>query len=188
MNVRVFRAEVPLWAAFSFQPVFVLLLVVWCAWAACRCFDLRVACSASVPLGIYRIDPSPVARGDYVMFCPPQAEVFVEALRHFWIAQGDCAVGSRHLIKVLVAVEGDHVLFREHGVFVNGRRVPNSPSRARDARGVTLPRPPVREAVLGRDEQVFMSLKSPDSFDARYFGLIKGNVVCRLEPVLTWEM
>lgn len=188
MNVRVFRTEVPLWAAFSFQPVLMSLLVVWGAWAACRCFDLRVAYSASVPLGIYHIDPSPVGRGDYVMFCPPPTEVFVQALRHFWIAPGDCAVGVRHLIKVVVAVEGDHVLFRDHGVFVNGRRVPNSTSRVRDARGNTLPRPPVLEVVLARDERVFMSLKSPDSFDARYFGLVKGHVVCRLEPVLTWEM
>lgn len=188
MNVRVFRTEVPLWAAFIYQPVFVLLFTLWCAWAACRCFELRVAYSASVPLGIYQIDPRPVGRGDYVMFCPPVGEVFVEALRHFWIAPGDCASGTRHLIKVVVAVEGDQVLFREYGVFVNGRRVPDSGSRARDARGHTLPRPAVLDAVLDQDERVLMSLKGPDSFDARYFGPIKGHVVCRLEPVLTWEM
>lgn len=188
MNVRVFGMGLPLWAAFSYQPILMLLLIVWCAWAACQWFDMRVAYSASVPLGIYHVDPRPVRRGDYAMICPPPREVFVEALRHFWIAPGDCAGGTRHLIKVVVAVEGDHVLFREQGVFVNGRRVPNSGSRARDAHGIALPRPTVSEAVLGRDERVFMSLKSADSFDARYFGLIKGHVVCRLEPVLTWEM
>lgn len=188
MNIRVFSIHMPLWAAVVFQPILMLMLMVWSTWAACRYWDLRVAYSPSVPLGFYRLTSGRAQRGDYVMFCPPATPLFEEALRRSWIARGDCPAGTRHLMKMVVALEGDHVLFRDDGVFVDGRRVPNSGSRSQDDRGAMLPRPLVRDLVLGHDERVFMSLKGPESFDARYFGPIKGQLIGRLKPVFTWEM
>jgi conjugative transfer signal peptidase TraF len=189
MNVRVFRIEVPLWAALVFQPVLVLLLIVWIGWAVCRYGDFRIAYSPSVPVGLYRLDEHRTPqRGDYVMFCPPAGPVFEAALQHFWIAPGDCPSGTRHLMKLVVGIEGDHVSFRKDGVVIDGRRVPDSSCRTKDARGVLLPRPAVRDVVLGHDERVLMSLKGPDSFDARYFGPITGQITGRLEPILTWDM
>ena len=188
MIVRAFRFEVPLLAAIVFQPILMLLLMVWCGWAACRYWDLRVAYSPSVPLGVYRLESRRVQRGDYVMFCPPVAPVFEQALRQSWIAHGGCPAGTRALIKIVVGMEGDHVIFRDDGVFINGSRVANSSSRTKDARGATLPRPAVSDLVLGPNEHVLMSFQGPDSFDARYFGPIKGQIVGRLDPVFTWEM
>lgn len=188
MNVRILRMDVPLWAALVFQPILVLLLIVWCGWAACRYWDLRVAYSPSVPLGFYRLDSRAPVRGDYVMFCPPATPIFEQALRHFWIAPGDCPAGTRHLMKIVMAMEGDHVIFRDDGVFVDGSRVPDSGTREKDAQGAPLPRPAVRDLVLGPDERVLMSLKGPESFDARYFGPIKGQLIGRLKPIFTWEM
>jgi conjugative transfer signal peptidase TraF len=188
MIARPRRAELPLWAAIVFPPTLTLLLAVWGAWAACRHWDLRVGYSPSVPIGVYRLDPAPARRGDYVIFCPPPSPVFAAAMRNHWIARGDCPAGTRQLMKLVIAGEGDHVLFRDDGVFVDGRRVPNSGARTKDAHGIVLPRPAVREFDLQRDERVLMSLRGPDSFDARYFGPIKGQVVGHLESVFTWEM
>jgi conjugative transfer signal peptidase TraF len=185
---RAFRFVLPPWAAFVLQPVLLLLLLVWSGWAVCSYGNYRIAYSPSVPLGIYQLEQRPVARGDYALFCPPPGPLFDAALHHFWIAPGECAAGTRHLMKLVVVVEGDHVLFREDGVLVNGGRVPNSGCRTKDAHGVLLPRPAVRELVLGPDQRVLMSHKGPDSFDSRYFGPITGQIVGRLKPIFTWEM
>jgi type IV secretory pathway protease TraF len=45
----------------------------------------------------------------------------------------------------------------------------------------------VHEIVLGPDERVLMSLKGSASFDARYFGPIKGQIDGRLEPIFVWD-
>lgn len=187
MRIRGSRLVVPRWAAVTLRVALLLLGGVWTGWAVCRFGDLRIAYSPSVPLGIYRLEPGPVGRGDYVMFCPPPGPLFDDALRHLWLAPGECPAGTRALMKIVVAEQGDHVVFRDDGVFVDGQRVPHSDCRTKDFHGVTLPRPPVRDLVLGPDERVLMSLKGPQSFDARYFGAIKGHILGRLTPLFTWE-
>lgn len=165
-----------------------LQAIVWGCWAACRFGDYRVAYSPSVPIGLYRIEQQPVARGDYVMFCPPPGALFTQAVHQLWIAAGECPAGTRALMKLVVAVEGDHVLFRDDGAYVNGQAVPNSSVRTKDARGVALPRPVLREVVLAPGDYVLMSRKGPDSFDARYFGALHAEILGRLEPIITWDM
>jgi conjugative transfer signal peptidase TraF len=187
MIARVFKLVFPLWFGLAVRPAVYLLAVVWGGWAACWYGDFRIAYSPSIPLGLYHLEHRPVARGDYVMFCPPPGPLFTEALRNFWVAPGSCPAGTRHLMKLVVAVEGDHVIFRDDGVFVDGGRVPNSNCRTTDFRGLTLPRPAVHEIVLGPDERVLMSLKGSASFDARYFGPIKGQIDGRLEPIFVWD-
>ncbi len=187
MRSRAFKLFVPSWFAVVLLLALLPSLVVWSVFVVCWCGNFRISYSPSVPLGIYRLDQRDVERGDYVMFCPPRTPVFAEALRFLWLAHGECSAGTRYMMKLVVAAEGDLVMFRDEGVFVNGRRVPNSARRTTDYRGVTLPRPRISELTLARDERVLMSLKGPDSFDSRYFGPITGQIVGRLSPIFTWE-
>ena len=45
----------------------------------CFAVGLRINTTQSIPIGLYRITDAPVAKGEYVIFCPPQSVLFDEA-------------------------------------------------------------------------------------------------------------
>ena len=63
----------------------------------------------------------------------------------------------------------------------------NSAQISADIDGHEMPQYRLRERMLGDSEYLFMSDVNPNSFDARYFGLIAGLQIQHVvEPVFTW--
>ncbi|WP_295628298.1 S26 family signal peptidase [uncultured Nitrosomonas sp.] len=63
----------------------------------------------------------------------------------------------------------------------------NSAQISADIDGHEMPQYRLRERMLGDSEYLFMSDVNPNSFDARYFGLIAGLQIQHVvEPFFTW--
>jgi conjugative transfer signal peptidase TraF len=133
--------------------------------------------SASVPIGLYRVLPQPVTRGDIaVIRLPPALAAF---------AAGRAYLADRaYLLKPIVAVAGDRVCRIGIRVTVNGGAV----ARAQkfDGGGRAMPRwQGCRKLRAG---QSFVLAARPDSFDGRYFGpLMFDTIVGRAEPLWTFK-
>lgn len=85
---------------------------------------------------------------------------------------GDCPGGYAHLIKPVVAIEGDIISVSKDGIFVNGKLIRNSQPNEKDSKGEILPILktgiyPVKQGNIWLD-----SGYSQKSFDSRYFGAI----------------
>jgi conjugative transfer signal peptidase TraF len=142
---------------------------------------LRVCTSESLPLGLYRAHPGPVTRGSLVLVCLPRAAAAL-ALERGYVAPGRCPGGSAPLGKMVLAVEGDRLVFGPWGLRRNGEPVPRSAPLRRDTAGRPLPHPPFGPAVLLPGTLWLHSPFHPRSFDSRYFGPVS---VAAVEAVLT---
>jgi len=140
----------------------------------------------SFPVGFYKVVDEPIVSGAYVAFCPPQDAVFDMAMDRSYINRGDCPGGYGLLLKRVFAQSGDRVLIDQAGISVNGEHLPNSAQLKIDTDGYALPQYRL-QAVLGDSEYLLLSDLNPQSFDARYFGLIVRNQIKQVvRPVLTW--
>ena len=138
-------------------------------------------------MGFYKIVDEPVGKGAYVSFCPPQDEVFDMAMARHYISTGNCPGGYGMLLKRVLAQGGDTVSINETGITVNAGLLPNSAQLKTDIDGSVLPQYRLGEKMLGDSEYLLMSDVNPNSFDARYFGLIAhAQIQHVVEPVFTW--
>lgn len=138
-------------------------------------------------MGFYKIVDEPVGKGAYVSFCPPQDEVFDMAMARHYISTGNCPGGYGMLLKRVFAQAGDTVSIGGAGIKVNGELLPNSVQLKTDIDGSELPQYRLGEKMLGDSEYLLMSDVNPNSFDARYFGLIAGLQIQHVvEPFFTW--
>jgi conjugative transfer signal peptidase TraF len=141
----------------------------------------------SLPVGFYKIVDEPIVSGAYVAFCPPQNEIFDMAINRRYLNQGDCPGGYGLLLKRVFAQSGDTVLIDQEGIFVNGEHLPSSAQLKTDAEGHALPQSRL-QAVLNDAEYLLLSDLNPQSFDARYFGLIARNQIQQVvRPIFTWS-
>ncbi len=140
----------------------------------------------SLPVGFYQVVDEPIVKGVYVAFCPPKNEVFDMARDRSYINPGDCPGGYGLLLKRVFALSGDTVFIDQVGIFVNGKHLPNSTQLKIDADGQPLPQYRL-QAVLNDYEYLLLSDLNPQSFDARYFGLIACDQIRQVvRPVFTW--
>ncbi len=140
----------------------------------------------SLPVGFYKVADGPVVSGAYVAFCPPRNEVFDMAKDRSYINPGDCPGGYGLLLKRVFAQSGDTVSIDQAGIFVNGKHLPNSTQLTADAEGQPLPQYRL-QTVLDDSEYLLLSDLNPQSFDARYFGLIARDQIKQVvRPVFTW--
>ena len=140
----------------------------------------------SLPVGFYKVVDEPIASGAYVAFCPPQGAVFDMAMDRSYINRGNCPGGYGLLLKRVFAQSGDMVSIDQAGIFVNGEHLPNSAQLTADAEGQPLPQYRL-QAVLDDSEYLLLSDLNPQSFDARYFGLIARDQIKQVvRPVFTW--
>lgn len=148
----------------------------------------RINTTKSIPVGLYWTSPSAaVEKGAYVLFCPPQVQVFNEARERGYIGAGFCAGGYGYMMKRVLAAKGDDVAVSDDGVRVNGALLPFSAPKAVDAGGRPLPRFQADRYTLGAAELLLMSDVSGTSFDGRYFGPInRSQIVTVVSPVITW--
>ena len=152
-----------------------------------RISGIYINTTPSLPVGFYKVVDEPIASGAYVAFCPPQNAVFDMARDRSYINQGDCPSGYGLMLKRVFAQSGDTVSIDQAGIFVNGKHLPNSAQLTTDADGHPLPQYRL-EAVLEDSEYLLLSDLNPQSFDARYFGLIARDQVQQVvRPIFTWS-
>jgi conjugative transfer signal peptidase TraF len=132
--------------------------------------------SASVPLGLYRIDVGAAPRvGDLVLVQPPQPLARLLAERGY-------VPRAVPLLKHVAAAEG--TLVCRSGVFVtvDGRFAARA--RAADRLGRALPRW-LGCRRLARGDYLLLG-SAPDSFDGRYFGALRAeHLIGTAHPLLT---
>lgn len=149
-------------------------------------FGMRFNSTDSYPIGFYWTTDKSEAKGDLVMFCPPDNAVFKEAKKRGYITYGFCEGDYGELLKRLVAIEGDSITVSEEGVFVNEIKIANSKPFIRDSVQQQMPIYRVRDYVLRDGEVLLMSDHNKGSFDARYFGVIKqASIKDVVTPLLT---
>lgn len=154
----------------------------------CSPVGLRVNTTPSIPVGLYRISRAPVAKGAYVMFCPPQTRTFALARRRGYVGAGPCPGGYGYLMKKVSAAKADVVSFAADGVRVNGALLAFSAPLRVDQGGRALPRYRAAQRGLKSSEVLLMSDVSRTSFDARYFGpLSVAQIEAVIVPVWTWS-
>ena len=148
---------------------------------------VRLNSTRSIPLGVYWLTSDPVAKGAYVLFCPPQAAVFDEAKARGYIGAGFCPGDYGYLMKRVLAAKGDAVTVAAEGVRVNGELLPFSAPIPAHPAGRPLPRFAADRFTLSASELLLMSDVSGKSFDGRYFGPIaRSQIEGVIRPVFTW--
>lgn len=148
----------------------------------------RINTSNSIPKGLYWLTKRPVAKGEYVIFCPPERDVFKSALKRGYIHPGFCPSGLGALMKKVVAVSGDTVSSDSSGVFVNNQNLPLSKPYKADSFNRSLPIWRIHDYTLKVSELLVMTDQSSRSFDARYFGLLKHeNIQAVIQPILIFK-
>lgn len=148
---------------------------------------LQINTTKSIPIGMYRITDAPVAKGEYVIFCPPQAALFDEARGRGYIGIGFCPGGYGFMMKRVAAAGGDTVVWTEEGVGVNGTLLSASVPLEADKAGRALPRYRFNDYALKESELLLMSDESSTSFDGRYFGPVDlSQVKGVIRPVITF--
>lgn len=155
---------------------------------ACHAVGARVNTSGSIPLGLYWASDAPVAKGAYVLFCPPQTGVFEEALRRGYIGAGFCPGGYGYLMKQVIGMTNDAISVADDGVRVNGELLPFSAPMKADGGGRPMPRYQADRYTLSEYQVLLMSDVNPISFDARYFGPVRrDHIRTVILPVMTWR-
>lgn len=135
--------------------------------------------SASVPLGLYRIEPGARPRvGDLVAVRPSPALGGFMAERRYVEA-------NALLVKPLAATTGATVCRLAMRVTINGRGVATALPRDRFAR--PLPRWSGCQR-LGPNQVFLIAPGTASSFDSRYFGAVHATrIVGRAIPLWTWS-
>ena len=139
---------------------------------AALAWPMRINTTKSIPVGFYWMTSDLVKKGSYVIFCPPQIELFDTAKERGYIGPGFCPGGYGYMMKRVAAVTNDAVAIGADGVRVNGELLPLSVPRAADKAGRPIPRSETNWYTVGAFELLLMSDVSGTSFDGRYFGPI----------------
>jgi conjugative transfer signal peptidase TraF len=161
-------------------------IAVLVASAAVYAAGARINTTKSIPIGLYWISNARVVKGAYVMFCPPQSSVFVEAKERGYIGAGFCPGGFGYMMKRILAAKNDIVAINDEGVRINGELLPLSVPRKVDTVGRALPQFHVDHYTLGEAELLLMSDVSDTSFDGRYFGPVnQSQIKAVIRPVIT---
>ena len=153
---------------------------------ACSVAGARINTSSSIPVGLYWLTERPIAKGEYVLLCPPPGNVFDEAKQRGYFGAGFCPGDYAYLMKKILAAKKDTVVLADDGVHVNGELLPFSTPLLADKQG--RPLPVLRgEYRLGDSNLLLMTDVSPISFDSRYYGLInRSQIKGVIRPVFTW--
>lgn len=158
--------------------VLAALLVIATTIVVLGSLGFRVNLTASLPLGVYRVDSEPPSRGSIVQVCLPR-DVADFARRRGYLGPGSCPGGVRPLGKAVLAVEGDLVTLSHDEIRVNGAAVPNSGTVSEDSHGRALPHHPWGQHKLRAGEIWLFSPYHLNAYDSRYFGPIQSPLTSR---------
>ncbi len=127
-------------------------------------YGIRLNLSSSVPVGIWRLKPGPVKKGEFILFCPEDNSYSQLAKQRGYFQPGWCPGNFRALIKKVVAVQGYEVQVSNH-VEINGQAIENSDLLNKDHTGNALIKA-FNSSRLKKNE-LFALGTSEDSFDSR---------------------
>ena len=86
--------------------------------------------------GFYRLVDAPIRRGELVAAClPVSAER--EGVARGYLMRGNCPGGAEPVVKVVGGLAGDQIEVEAGSVLINGERLSNSATVARDSVGPT---------------------------------------------------
>lgn len=146
---------------------------------------LRINLTPSYPLGLWRLVPLDrgVEIGDLIFICPPQSQIFKRALERGYVRRGLCPGWLSPLIKTVVALPGQQIKIADV-VMVDGRALPHSAIRTKDAEGRALDLFPGGIVPAGH---LFVHSSFAGSYDSRFFGPIPtSGLLGRADPLLTF--
>lgn len=172
------------WAAYAFVGCLVLLVA---GTATLYAAGYRFNTTRSVPKGFYRVIQEPVSRGVYVSICPPDTAVIRMGQERGYIGAGYCPGGYQKLMKFVAGIGGDRYRFTNEGLEINGQLLANTKPIAADGGGREMP--VLRtHGVLAENELILIGDTIPNSFDARYFGVVEqGEHTQVIRPVWLME-
>ena len=170
----------PDWTAV--RVVSVAMVGILSATAVASFAGLRINTSYSLPLGVYIRTNDPHA--DLVEFCPAKPFAAESSSRGYRTVGTGCPDGAVPLLKRIVAVVGDHVVFSPAGIRVNGTLLPKTAPLYRDRSGRRLHPWPFGSYTVGRGSVWVASTYNVGSYDSRYMGPIKTDQIRgRLRPL-----
>jgi conjugative transfer signal peptidase TraF len=144
-----------------------------------------VATDSSCPIGIYHVVHQPLARGELVEACLPEA-IASYGMARGYLASGECPNGAESVIKVIGGLAGDRVDLSPEEIPVNGTALPQSATRSRDSRERVVRTLPRGSYETTANEVWLFGLHDARSWDSRYFGPVAVNAVLgAVEPVFT---
>lgn len=125
---------------------------------------------------------------DLILICLDEP-IASYALERQYIGCGKCPQNTAPLGKYIVALEQDLVTFKPENIEVNGKPISHTKVFLKDSAGRELLKNPLFNQTyrLNHDEFVVANQKL-DSFDSRYFGVIKKhNIVAKLQPIWIFD-
>ncbi len=148
---------------------------------------VRINTTPSIPVGLYWRVSQPVDKGAYVMFCPPEVQVFEQARERGYIGAGICPGGYGYMMKKVSGTTNDRIDVGRDGVRVNGRLLNLSVPLRADGSARPMPRFQSDSYVLSEFQLLLMGDISAQSFDGRYYGPVQRRQVKEvIVPVVTW--
>jgi conjugative transfer signal peptidase TraF len=161
----------------------ILILVLTPVLGMFALFDaagLRINTSASLPVGLYIVNPN----GSFVEFCPDDRGL--SAKRHYR-ARGVCSDGAAPLLKPVIGSPGDEIVLSHAGIAVNDKLLPHSAPLDHDSEGRPLAHWPAGRYTAAPGTLWVASSYNARSYDSRYFGPIrKSSVRASLRPLIVW--
>ena len=152
-------------------------------------FDIgyRINLTHSEPIGLYKIESTPPARGDLAAFClsPENAYTAISSNRNYLGTSSLCPSGQKPLLKEVAGLAGDSVTVHSSLIQVNDKLVILT-SRTRDNQGRELPRK-LRSGIIPKGKALLLSTHHKNSFDSRYFGLVDASTLRKVIPIFTFN-
>ena len=108
----------------------------------------------------------PIKHGDFVAFHVP------ERLKK-WVVNHDILPPNTSLLKRVLDLKSDHIFRKNTLIFVNERHFATAKLSDKADRSM----PSWQVCVTLTDDQFFLGGDHPDSFDSRYFGPIRSDLI-----------
>ena len=170
---------------YIFLALVIFLIAINIVLAILNLLGFKFNRSPSIPYGLYKISNKPIKRNNYVIFCPPDTEPFRLAKKRNYIPIGGCPNHYTALMKVVIGIPGDTYKFTYSGLILNNQLQKNTKPLFEDRLLRKLPIF-ISEGILKKVEYILMGTTIPNSYDARYYGLInKENIISSIDPIWT---
>lgn len=159
------------------EIIALLLVVVFSLSYLGLAYGYRYNTSHSYPSGLYRLDllSRDYAKGDLVLFCPPNNAAINLAISRGYLDEGRCESGSVPVIKRIAATEFDSVTL-DKMIVINGKTLPNTTILKADSQHRPLVPYKLKEkgsfTVPANTVFLYSDYAPRKSFDSRYFGIV----------------
>jgi conjugative transfer signal peptidase TraF len=142
----------------------------------------RFNISSSMPIGIYKIQPSSdFKKGDLVAVCLPK-NLAKYGFDRGYISKGSCSSGYAPLIKEVIATPNDYVVMNQAGITVN-KVFYDFKQQQFDSQNRSLTPQNIDQKIAGF---LLIGNNSKNSWDSRYFGVIdSSNINGRMQKIIS---